>query len=61
MAIGFVGMLMVSPAIALATLVIFAGWVYLRGDHKRIPWQALVVARCDICAWYICPFMEFKS
>ena len=43
MAIGFVGMLMVSPAIALATLVIFAVWVYLRGDHKRIPWQALVV------------------
>ena len=42
MAIGFVGMLMVSPAIALATLVIFAGWIYLRGDHKRIPWQALV-------------------
>ena len=29
MAIGFVGMLMVSPAIALATLVIFAVWVYL--------------------------------
>jgi hypothetical protein len=43
MAIGFVGMLMVSPAIALATLVIFAVWVYLRGDHKRIPWQALVI------------------
>ena len=42
MAIGLVGMLMVSPAIALATLVIFAGWIYLRGDHKRIPWQALV-------------------
>ena len=43
MAIGFVGMLMVSPAIALVALVIFAGWVYLRGDHKQIPWQALVV------------------
>ncbi len=43
MAIGFVGMLMVSPAIALATLIIFAVWVYLRGDHKRIPWQALVL------------------
>ncbi len=43
MAIGFVGMLMVSPAIALATLAIFAGWVYLRGEYKRIPWQALVI------------------
>ena len=43
MAIGFVGMLMVSPAIALATLVIFAVWVYLRGEYKQIPWQALVV------------------
>ena len=42
MAIGVVGMLMVSPAIALVTIVIFAVWVYLRGDHQRIPWQALV-------------------
>ncbi|HUH97495.1 MAG TPA: hypothetical protein VLZ89_09070 [Anaerolineales bacterium] len=42
MAIGFVGMLMVSPGIALAALVIFAGWVYLRGEYKRIPWQASV-------------------
>ena len=42
MAIGLIGMLMVSPSIALATLVIFVGWIYLRGDHKRIPWQALV-------------------
>ncbi len=42
MAIGFVGMLMVSPAIALVTLMIFAGWIYLRGEYKRIPWQALV-------------------
>jgi hypothetical protein len=43
MSIGFVGMLMVSPAIALAALAIFAVWVYLRGDHKRVPWQALLV------------------
>jgi hypothetical protein len=42
MTIGFIGMLMVSPAIALATLVILAVWVYLRGEYKRIPWQALV-------------------
>ena len=33
--IGVVGMLMVSPAIALVTIVIFAVWVYLRGDHQR--------------------------
>ncbi len=43
MAIGFVGMLMVSPAIALAAFAIFAVWVYLHGGHQRVPWQALVV------------------
>jgi len=43
LAIGFLGMLLVSPAIALVTLLIFAGWIYLRGEYKRIPWQALVV------------------
>ena len=42
MAVGFVGMLMVSPAIALVSLLIFAGWLYVRRDHKEIPWQALV-------------------
>ena len=41
MAVGFVGLLMVSPAIALAAFLILAVWVYLRGDHKRIPWQIL--------------------
>ncbi len=61
MAIGFVGMLMVSPAIALATLVIFAVWVYLRGDHKQIPWQALVTPGCDFCPWFVCSFVGIES
>jgi hypothetical protein len=43
MAIGIVGMLMVNPAIALVILVLLGGWVYLRGDHKRIPWPALIL------------------
>jgi len=43
MAVGFLGLLMVSPAIALAAFAILAVWIYLRGDHKRVPWQALVV------------------
>jgi len=42
MAIGFVGLLMVSPAIAVAAFVLFAGWIYLRGEYKRIPWQVFV-------------------
>jgi len=42
MAVGFIGMLLVNPAVALVTLLIFVVWVYVRGEHKRLPWQALV-------------------
>lgn len=36
--LGLAGMLLVSPSIALVTLVIFAGWVYFTGERGRIPW-----------------------
>ena len=36
--LGIVGMLMVSPVVALATLVIFAGWVYFGSQRGLISW-----------------------
>ncbi len=34
---GVVGMLLVSPAVGLATLVLLGGWLWLRGEHRRLP------------------------
>lgn len=37
MGAGLLGMLLVSPAIALATLVLLGGWLWSRGEHRHIP------------------------
>ncbi len=44
--LGILGMLFVSPVVALVTLVIFAGWVYFASERGRISWWvvAIVVA-----------------
>jgi hypothetical protein len=39
LAIGIVGMLLVSPAMALALMVLFGVWLWLRGEKNRLPWQ----------------------
>ena len=39
--ISMAGMLLVSPAMALALLVLFGGWLWLRGERKRVPWPIL--------------------
>lgn len=36
--LGLAGMLLTSPAIALVTLLILAGWLRLRGENRRLPW-----------------------
>jgi hypothetical protein len=41
--LGIAGMLMVSPSIALVTLVILGGWVYFTGERGRISWRAVLV------------------
>jgi len=38
LAAGILGMLLVSPSIALVTLVILAGWLYFSSERGRIPW-----------------------
>jgi hypothetical protein len=41
--LGFLGMLLVSPAVALLTLVLFAGWAFVQREHGRVSWTALLV------------------
>ncbi|MEP6895745.1 MAG: hypothetical protein ABI986_09080 [Chloroflexota bacterium] len=41
--LGLLGMLLVSPAIALATLIIFAGWVFFANEQRAISWRAVLV------------------
>jgi hypothetical protein len=38
LALGIAGMLLVSPAVALATLVILGGWMYFIRERSRISW-----------------------
>ncbi|MDP1544931.1 MAG: glycosyltransferase family 39 protein [Anaerolineales bacterium] len=41
--LGLAGMLLVSPAIALATLVILGGWMFFAREQSRISWQFVVL------------------
>lgn len=41
--VGIIGMLLVSPSIALVTLVILGGWLYFSSERGRFPWWAAVV------------------
>jgi len=44
LALGIAGMLFVSPVVALATLIIFGGWVFFASERGRISWQAAAAA-----------------
>jgi len=43
-AFGLAGMYFISPGFVLVTLVAAAGWLYLAGAERKIPWQALAIA-----------------
>lgn len=43
MGLGVAGMLLVSPAIVLVTLGIFAGWIWFTSERGRISWKVLAV------------------
>lgn len=43
-ALALAGMLLLSPGIALVTIVALAGWVFFGGRTRRIPWQAAAIA-----------------
>ena len=42
LAMGLLGMLLVSPAVALVTIVIFAGWVYFTNEGREISWKGIL-------------------
>lgn len=44
MSLGIAGMLLVSPSVALVTLVIFGGWHYFTSERGRISWWMVVIA-----------------
>jgi hypothetical protein len=39
--LGLLGMLLVSPAVALFTIVIFAGWVFFANERRRVSWKGI--------------------
>ncbi len=41
--IGIAGMLLVSPVMALVTMLILAGWLYFSNEHSRISWWAIIL------------------
>ena len=41
--IGILGMLLVSPAMALATLALLGGWLWIRGEHRQLPWPVIAM------------------
>ncbi len=40
-ALGLLGMLLVSPAIALVTIFIFAGWMFFTNERREISWRGI--------------------
>ena len=41
--IGLLGMLLVSPAVALAHLIIFAGWMFFTNERRSFSWKSILV------------------
>ena len=44
LALGLAGMLMVSPVVAMVTLVILAGWWWMAREHGRLSWVSFIAA-----------------
>jgi hypothetical protein len=42
LALGILGMLLVSPVVALVTMVILGGWVFFTGEGREISWKGLL-------------------
>ena len=43
LALGLLGMLLVSPAVALVTLIIFAGWLFFTSERGNISWKVVFI------------------
>lgn len=40
-ALGLAGMLLVSPAVALLTIMVFAGWLFFASERREISWRGI--------------------
>lgn len=40
-ALGLIGMLLVSPAVALVTIMVFAGWLFFASERREISWRGI--------------------
>jgi hypothetical protein len=40
--LGILGMLLVSPAVAIYTLIIFAGWIFFASEKRQLSWKAIL-------------------
>jgi len=43
LSLGLLAMLFVSPAVALVTLIIFAGWAFFMNENRSFSWKAITV------------------
>ena len=41
--LGLLGMLLVSPVVALVTLIIFAGWMFFTSERGNISWKTILI------------------
>lgn len=41
--LGIIGMLLVSPVVALVTIIILGGWIYFSNERNRISWWMIVL------------------
>ena len=41
--LGLLGMLLVSPVVALVTLIIFAGWMFFTSERGNISWKTIII------------------
>ena len=41
--LGLLGMLLVSPVVALVTLIIFAGWILFTSERRNISWRTVLL------------------
>ncbi|MBK9924805.1 MAG: hypothetical protein IPP66_05875 [Anaerolineales bacterium] len=41
--IGLLGLLLVSPPVAIAVLIIFAGWVFFTNENRTLSWKTILI------------------
>lgn len=40
---GLAGLLLFSPGVAIFAILVLAGWIWLRGEHRRLSWHVVLI------------------